>query len=124
MMRKIIMAVTIFFVLALHNLLYAQLPEPIGTITFVEGICDIVRNNQEPALAGEKEPMYVNDRVRTKSYSKLEITFADKSVLRLAPESCAIIEEYNLNGQKRREHSRIQLTRGKIEAALRLAKEQ
>jgi len=118
MMRKIIMGVAIFFLLAWHNLLYAQLPEPIGTITFIEGICDIVRNNQEPVLAGEKEPVYVNDRVRTKSYSKLEITFADKSLLRLAPESCAIIEEYNLGDQKRREHSRIQLTRGKIEAVV------
>ncbi len=117
-MRKIIMAVTIFFLLAWHNLLYAQLPEPIGTITFIEGICDIVRNNQESVLVSEKEPVYVNDRVRTKSYSKLEIIFADKSVLRLAPESCAIIAEYNLNGQKRREHSRIQLTRGKIEAVV------
>lgn len=118
MMRKIIMGVAIFFLLAWQNLLYAQLPEPIGTITFIEGICDIVRNNQEPVLAGEKEPVYVNDRVRTKSYSKLEITFADKSLLRLAPESCAIIEEYNLGDQKRREHSRIQLTRGKIEAVV------
>jgi len=117
-MRKIIMGVTICFLLAWQNLLYAQLPEPIGTITFIEGICDIVRNNQEPVLAGEKEPVYVNDRVRTKSYSKLEVTFADKSVLRLAPESCAIIEEYNLGDQKRREHSRIQLTRGKIEAVV------
>jgi hypothetical protein len=112
------MGVAIFFLLAWQNLLYAQLPEPIGTITFIEGICDIVRNNQEPVLAGEKEPVYVNDRVRTKSYSKLEITFADKSLLRLAPESCAIIEEYNLGDQKRREHSRIQLTRGKIEAVV------
>ena len=117
-MRKIIMSVTIFFLLALHNLLYAQPTEPIGTITFIEGICDIVRNNQESVLVSEKEPVYVNDHIRTKSYSKLEITFADKSVLRLAPESCAIIEEYNLNGQKRREHSRIQLTRGKIEAVV------
>jgi hypothetical protein len=118
MMRKIIMGVAICFLLAWQNLLYAQLPEPIGTITFIEGICDIVRNNQESVLVSEKEPVYVNDRVRTKSYSKLEITFADKSVLRLAPESCAIIEEYNLGDQKRREHSRIQLTRGKIEAVV------
>lgn len=115
-MRKIIMAVTAFFLLAWHNLLCAQPPEPIGAITFIEGICDIVHNNQASILISEKEPVYVNDRIRTKSYSKLEITFADKSVLKLAPESCVTIEEYNLGEQKRREHSRIQLTRGKIEA--------
>jgi hypothetical protein len=118
MIRKIIIAGAVLFLLGAHNLLCAQATEPIGTITFVEGICDIARNNQTPSLAGEKEPVYVNDRLRTKSYSKLEVTFADKSVLRLAPESCAVIEEYNLNEQKRRERSRIQLTRGKIEAVI------
>jgi len=117
-MRKVIITAGMFFLLALYNFSYAQVPEPIGTVTFIEGICDIVRNNQEPVLVSEKEPVYVNDRVRTKSYSKLEITFADKSVLKLAPESCTTIEEYNLNDQKKREHSRIQLTRGKIEAVV------
>lgn len=117
-MRKVIITAGMFFLLALYNFSYAQVPESIGTVTFIEGICDIVRNNQEPVLAGEKEPVYVNDRIRTKSYSKLEITFADKSVLKLAPETCTTIEEYNLNDQKKREHSRIQLTRGKMEAVV------
>ena len=117
-MRKVRLLLSVFLLLVLHSLLYAQSPEPIGTITFVEGICDIVHNNQESVLASEKAPVYVNDRVRTKSYSKMEITFADKSVLRLAPESCAVVEEYKLDGQKKRELSRIQLTRGKIEAVV------
>jgi hypothetical protein len=116
MVRRIIIAVAIFFLSAWHNLLCAQPAEPIGTISFIEGICDIVHNGRASVLISEREPVYVNDRVRTKSYSKLEITFDDKSVLKLAPESCVVIEEYNLGEQKRREHSRIQLTRGKIEA--------
>jgi len=101
--------------IALFSRAYAQAPIPIGTITFIEGISDIVRNNQEPFFVGESQPIYVNDRIRTKSYSKIEITFADKSVLKLAPSSCVSIEEYRLNDKKIRELAHISLTRGKIE---------
>ncbi|MEI6631645.1 MAG: FecR family protein, partial [bacterium] len=116
-MRKAIAILigSVSLIFALHNGLYAQIPEAIGTITFMEGISDIVRNNQEPLFVNEHQPIYVNDRIRTKSYSKMEITFADKSVLRLAPGTCVSIEEYRLNDKKIRELAHISLTRGKIE---------
>jgi hypothetical protein len=102
-------------IITLSSRVYAQAPIPIGTITFIEGISDIVRNNQEPFFVSESQPVYVSDRIRTKSYSKIEITFADKSVLKLAPSSCVSIEEYRLNDKNIRELARINLSRGKIE---------
>ena len=118
MRKAILIAGGLFLLLLSHNFLFAQALAPIGTVTFIEGVSDITRNNQEPVFVSEREPVYLNDRIRTKSYSKIEITFYDKSVLRLAPNSCATIEEYLLNEQKKREHSRIKLTRGKMEAVV------
>jgi len=116
-MRKAIRALLgiTCLIFALHGSVYAQAPASIGTITFIEGISDIVRNNQEPLFVSEHQPVYVNDRIRTKSYSKVEITFADKSVLKLAPGSCVTIQEYRLSDNKIRELAHISLTRGKIE---------
>jgi len=115
-MRKAKLLLSVFLLFAWHNFLYAQGPQPIGNITFIEGVSDIVRNNQEPVITSEKEPVYINDHIRTKSYSKIEITFIDKSVLKLAPDSYVTIEEYRVDDKKRREHSRIKLARGRIEA--------
>ena len=115
-MRKAKLLLSVFLLLAWHNFLYAQGPQPIGSITFIEGVSDIVRNNQEPVITSENEPLYINDHIRTKSYSKIEITFIDKSVLKLAPDSYVTIEEYRVDDKKRREHSRIKLARGRIEA--------
>lgn len=118
-MRKTKILLSVFLLLVLPNFLYAQSPgEPVGNITFIEGVSDIVRNNQAPVVTVDKEPVYLNDQIRTKSYSKVAITFVDKSVLKLAPDSCVSIEEYIINAQKRREHSRIKLTRGRVEAVV------
>ncbi len=90
--------------------------QPVGTITFLEGVSDIERNGLAPEFIKEKEPVYLNDIVRTKNYSKAEITFLDKSVLKLAPDSSVTIAEYTVDAKNKREHSRIKLTRGRIEA--------
>ncbi|MDD5584622.1 MAG: FecR family protein, partial [Candidatus Omnitrophica bacterium] len=89
---------------------------PIGTVTYLEGVGDITRNDQGPVSLKENDEVFVSDRIRTKSYSKAQITFADKSVLKLAPGSCVTIEEFKMSGGQKREFARCKLSRGKLEA--------
>lgn len=120
-MRKVQVLVGVFLLLAVHGFSYAQAPVSagvIGSITFLEGVSDIARDNRNAEFVKEKEPVYINDIIRTKSYSKAEITFLDKSVLRLAPDTSISLEEYRIGGDNRREFSRIKLSRGRIEAVV------
>lgn len=117
MRKNIILSLLIIF--AITPFVYAQAVNPIGTIMFIEGISDVARNNQEPVFLKEGQPVYLGDRIRTKSYSKIGIKLADKSVVKLAPSTCVLLEEFKLvdNNQKR-EFARIKLTRGKLEAVV------
>jgi hypothetical protein len=90
----------------------------IGRITLIEGRAEILRASGEVILARRLESVQVGDRVRTKNYSKAEIHFLDKSVLRLAPNTCVEITEYKLGSRKRREMGKITLTRGKVRAVV------
>ena len=92
--------------------------EPIGTILFTEGICDIAREGAEPVAIQPSQPVYLNDRIRTKSYSKASIELADKSVLKLAPNSSLTVQEFSVTEKDRREFARVLLTRGKLEAVV------
>jgi len=89
---------------------------PIGTITSLEGVVDIARNSQEAIPLKEKDSVYLGDRLRTKSYSKAEVIFTDKSLVRLAPNSCMTIDEYTVSNNNKREHATLNLSRGKVEA--------
>ncbi|MFA5363488.1 MAG: FecR domain-containing protein [Candidatus Omnitrophota bacterium] len=120
-MRKIKMLVGVLLLLVSQAVPFARAEAPasaglVGNITFLEGVSDIERNGRAPEFIREKEPVYINDIIRTKNYSKAEITFLDKSVVKLAPDSCVAIEEYRLDDKNKREHSRIKLTRGRMEA--------
>jgi hypothetical protein len=114
-MRKIIGWSSLLCVLALYNSVSAATPVSIGTITFIEGVSDIARDNQEPVLISEQAPVYILDRIRTKSYSKAEVTLNDKSVIKLAPNTCISLEEFKVADNQKREFARVKLTRGKIE---------
>jgi len=92
--------------------------EVIGVISSLEGVADIARDSHEAAFIKESDPVYLNDRIRTKSYSKVEITFNDKSVVKLAPNTCLIVDEFKLDDKKKRELAEFKLTRGKIEAVV------
>ncbi len=106
----------LFFVISYS--LFAQERLSIGKVSFIEGIVDVARNGEEAVFLKEGEPIYGGDRLRTKSYSKAEITFRDKSLLRLAPSTCVQIEEYLFTGENRRQVARIKLSRGKLEAVV------
>ncbi len=92
--------------------------EPIAMITAVEGACDIAQDNGPAQFINERQPVFVGDRLRTKNYSKLEVAFFDKSVVKLAPNSCITIKEFTLDANQQRRKARIILSRGKLEAVV------
>ena len=102
----------------LSCLLYAQTPDNIGIVFYVEGVADISRAGEEKVLLKENDIVNLKDRIRTKSYSKVEVTFRDNSVVKIAPSSCIQIDEYSLDKNNKRESAKIMLSRGKLEAVV------
>ncbi|KJJ84232.1 FecR domain-containing protein [Candidatus Omnitrophus magneticus] len=92
-------------------------PIDIGVFTAVTGRVDVLRNNTDsPNVVTENTPVYEHDIIRTKNNSKLEITFHDGSIIRMAPASRVSIDEYLLNDKKIRSSASIKLYRGKMRA--------
>lgn len=90
----------------------AESAEEAGKITAVEGVAEILRGGVPPAVpAIPGDPVFIKDIVRTKSDSKVEITFSDGNILRLAQKSRMDISEY-VAGTK----GTIKLPRGKVQA--------
>ena len=91
--------------------------EPVGSVTFVKGKADITRpgQNAEPLVKGED--IYAGDIVRTKSNAKVEITFIDESIVRVAQKSRLQITEYMFEREERR--STLSLFRGKIQSLVK-----
>ena len=92
--------------------------EPAGKVTFVEGIADVLRSDGNSAALREGQPVALKDKIRTKSHSKVQVTLADKSVLKLAPSSCVSIEEFRMAPSGIRERCVILITRGKAQATV------
>jgi len=89
----------------------------IGKVTYVEGRGDILRANTKiPIPLREDEVVFVGDTVRTKTNSKVEVTFADKSILRLAHSTRVELSDYQLDESNKRIEATINLQRGKVRA--------
>ncbi len=109
-------SIAIFSVLISYSCVYA---EDIGRITYTEGRVDVLRTNSEVAAPiRESEAIAVGDAVRTKANSKAEITFNDKSVLRLAQNTRLEIKDYTLDKKNNRKNAEIMLDRGKARAII------
>jgi len=90
-----------------------------GRITYVDGRVDVVRTNSEMAMPlREDETVFVGDIIRTKSNSKVQVTFNDNSVLRLAQESRIKIADYQLDKKGKRETATVDLYRGKVQTII------
>ncbi|MFH1996529.1 MAG: FecR family protein [Candidatus Omnitrophota bacterium] len=93
----------------------AALADIIGTITYVEGRVDRLdpaSGKYFPVVAGET--ISENDTLRTKSYSKAEISLNDKSVVRMAPSTRIQVPEYKIDENGLRKKGVINLDRGRI----------
>lgn len=89
--------------------------EVIARITKAQGNVEILKPGMEGAPAKLEEPMTEGDILMTETDSRAEITFADQSVIRLAPESKIEITKYLLeNGQ--RKSGVLNLFTGKVRA--------
>ncbi|MEE8575379.1 MAG: FecR family protein [Thermodesulfobacteriota bacterium] len=94
----------------------AVLAGMVGTVTDFEGRADILKSGEKRATPVSKGMEFdIGDIMRTKSDGKLEITFIDKSVMRLAPKTRLKIESYLFDGQNR-EEGVMKLFRGKARA--------
>jgi len=95
----------------------AMAADPVGTVTFARGNADITRPGAaaEPLKIGDD--VYVGDIVRTKTGAKVEITFTDESIVRLAQKSRMEISEYMV--KKKQQRSRLSLFRGKLQSLVK-----
>ena len=109
---------TFYFLLLICSASYALEIPSVGVITRLEGIVDIAHEGEEEVTLLDKGALvYLNDRIRTKSHSKAEIKFSDKSIVRLAPGSCIYVKKYLVENNKRKQ-ANIKLTRGKLQAVV------
>lgn len=116
-MRKI--TLLMFFMTVVFCCPIFAAEDQVGRYTAVEGRADVIRADSSSAVRiSENEPAYLGDIVRTKSNSRVEIVFRDKSVVRLAPQTRVMIEEYVLGEQDKREKASIKLFRGKMRATV------
>jgi len=91
--------------------------EKIGEFRAVQGRVDVLHaSNTEDVKARQDDPVFLGDIVRTKSNSKTEIVFDDKSILRIAPNSRIEIEKYIIDARGKRQDAIVKLYRGKIRA--------
>ncbi|MCF8079359.1 MAG: FecR domain-containing protein [Desulfobacterales bacterium] len=91
--------------------------EPVGSVTFVKGKADITRPGQDAEPLVKGDDIYVGDVVRTKTNAKVEITFIDESIVRVAQKSRLQITEYMFEREERR--STLSLFRGKIQSLVK-----
>ena len=88
---------------------------PAGKVTHIEGKVDITRTGIPAAktlLPGES--VNVGDTIRTKSKSKVEITFGNNNVLRIAASSRVVIQQYTVQGDN--STGVMKLARGMVQA--------
>lgn len=86
----------------------------VGKITYIEGRVDVARAGSDIATPlREGDAIAIGDAVRTKSSSKAEVTFNDKSMLRLAQNTRVEVKDYVLDANNKRKTAEIMVDRGK-----------
>ncbi|MCX7874185.1 MAG: FecR family protein, partial [Caldimicrobium sp.] len=111
--RKIILVLISLLVFLILNATLLQ-AKPVGKVTGIEGVAEVLRGGKIPAIPLKlNDLIYEKDVLRTKSGAKLEITFTDGSVLRVAQRSRVDISEYLLEEANR---AVLEVKRGTVQA--------
>jgi len=103
----------ILFMLFVNSIVFA---DAVGTVTYMEGRADIyesAKGEYLPLVVGDK--IALDDAVRTKSYSKAEVTLDDGSVLRIGSNSKVSVNKYDIVDGERK-MCLINLERGELRA--------
>lgn len=98
----------------------AYAAEEVGRAASLTGRVDIFRS-QDPETAvplREDEAIFAGDSIRTKSGSKAQLEFKDRSVLKIAQNSKVVIKQYSLDYKNERKAAAIELSRGKVRAVI------
>ena len=93
--------------------------QEIGKIISTQGRVDIFKEGCQSAIpAKEDESVSIGDSIRTKSGSKAQVVFNDKSILKLAQNSKVSIRDYQFDEKGGRKTALIELSRGKARAII------
>lgn len=111
-MRKIVFSTGLVFLFLLVPLVV--LAATVGSITFLTGRADIIGPDEvaRPAAAGDQ--VVVEDSIRTKTGARVEITFTDGTIVRVAQQSRVRISEYQSGEDASR--AAFFLSRGRIQS--------
>jgi hypothetical protein len=102
-------------VLVALNLLLSSgaLAAVVGRITQLEGRVEILKKGELPATPAKlNDGVEPGDVLRTKSLSKAQITFVDKSIVTISPGSRLAIEEYQVDSAKGKRQAVLKLFQG------------
>lgn len=111
---KIVSGLLLLFVIAAAAPRIA-FAEAVARITKAQGNIKILKPGMQGAPAKSEQPVYEGDILMTETNSRAEVTFADQSVIRLAPESKIEITKYLIEGTERKSGV-LNLFTGKIRA--------
>jgi hypothetical protein len=110
--RQIIVAVVMGLALALAGTFGAG-AAVVGRLTQVEGRVNLLKGGNLPAITVKTgDPVEPGDVVRTKSLSRAQITFIDKSILTISPESRIAIAEYLVDTAQRKRRAVLEIFQG------------
>ena len=101
--------------LVVLNLLLSSgaLAAEVGRITQLEGRVEILKKGELPATPAKlNDGVEPGDVLRTKSLSRVQITFVDQSIVTISPGSRLAIEEYQVDSSKGKRQAVLQLFQG------------
>jgi hypothetical protein len=85
----------------------------VGHLTLVKGGVDILKGGHLPATPAKiKDGVQPGDVIRTKSLSQAQITFIDKSIMTISPQSRVAIEAYMFDSAKNKRNAVVKLFQG------------
>ncbi len=93
---------------------------PVGSVTAVTGLVAIVGEASGEKDAQKGDDIYIGDSIRTTKFSRIEITFIDGSIIRMASNSRLRVTEYLVDTSRRK--GTLDLLAGKIKSVVSVLK--
>ena len=123
MMKNKILLLTLLSAFLFSVTAYAA--EEVGRAVSLAGRVDIFRSQDTGTAVPlhEDEAIFAGDSIRTKSGSKAQLEFKDRSVLKIAQNSKVVIKQYSLDHKNERKAAAIELSRGKVRAVISKTKD-